>query len=173
MIKWYMITLVGGDKPGIVAKVTTALYQAGCNLGETTMLRLGGNFTIMLMASFIGAEETLERVIEPVAEELQLRCHVDYIEGKLHDHVEPNVRITIFGSDKAGIVASVTSSLADAGLNISQLDSDVAGSEESPIYIMNIEGVAENGIDSLEQALESISAEGVEINIEPIDTFIG
>tara|TARA_B100000959_G_scaffold287499_1_gene373141 strand:+ start:274473 stop:274979 length:507 start_codon:yes stop_codon:yes gene_type:complete len=168
-----MITLVGGDKPGIVAKVTTALYQAGCNLGETTMLRLGGNFTIMLMASFIGAEETLERVIEPVAEELQLRCHVDYIEGKLHDHVEPNVRITIFGSDKAGIVASVTSSLADAGLNISQLDSDVAGSEESPIYIMNIEGVAENGIDSLEQALESISAEGVEINIEPIDTFIG
>ena len=49
MSHWYMVTLVGKDRPGIVAHVTNALYEEGCNLGETSMLRLGGNFSIMMM----------------------------------------------------------------------------------------------------------------------------
>ena len=48
---WYMLTLIGEDKPGIVAAVTQSLYELGLNLGETSMLRLGGNFTIMMMVS--------------------------------------------------------------------------------------------------------------------------
>ena len=38
---WYMLTLIGEDKPGIVAAVTQALFDLGLNLGETSMLRLG------------------------------------------------------------------------------------------------------------------------------------
>jgi len=43
-MNWYMLTLVGEDRPGIVAKLTAALFAAGCNLGEATMARLGGIF---------------------------------------------------------------------------------------------------------------------------------
>ncbi len=49
MKKWLMLTVVGADRPGIVARVTDALYKGGCNLGEASMMRLGGNFTIILM----------------------------------------------------------------------------------------------------------------------------
>ncbi|MEW8430322.1 MAG: amino acid-binding protein, partial [gamma proteobacterium symbiont of Ctena orbiculata] len=43
-MNWQMLTLVGEDQPGIVARVTDALYRGGCTLGETSMIRLGGNF---------------------------------------------------------------------------------------------------------------------------------
>jgi len=49
MKRLYMVTVVGRDRPGIVAALTDALYRGGANLGETSMARLGGNFTIMLI----------------------------------------------------------------------------------------------------------------------------
>ena len=33
--------------------------------------------------------------------------HVDHIEGGLHQHREPDVRISVYGADRAGIVAHV------------------------------------------------------------------
>jgi peptide deformylase len=38
--KWFMLTLVGKDRPGIVAQITRALYEGDCNLGEASMVRL-------------------------------------------------------------------------------------------------------------------------------------
>ena len=42
MENWYMLTLVGKDRPGIVAEVSQVLFEAGGNLGEASMARLGG-----------------------------------------------------------------------------------------------------------------------------------
>ena len=173
MSQWYMLTLVGEDRPGIVAKVTQVLYDGGCNLGEASMLRLGGAFTIMLMTQHNGPAESLEKLVAPVAQAMSLRTHVDHIEGKLHSHMEPDVRIALYGADRAGIVAKVTGLLAHAGLNILQLESDVGGSENDPIYIMQIEGVAAKGIDALSEAVSQIENEGIDIRISPIDTLIG
>ncbi len=173
MNKWYMLTIVGEDRPGIVAKLTHALYEGGANLGEASMMRLGGNFTIMLMASFDGSTRQLDALIEPVAESLGLRRHVDAIEGRLHQHAVPDVHITVFGADRAGIVAHVTGALAEAGLNILELESDVAGTEDKPIYIMHIEGRAMEGIEALRSALDIVAAEGVDVKIEPVETMIG
>jgi len=35
---WHMLTVVGADRPGIVAKLTEALFRGGCNLGEASMV---------------------------------------------------------------------------------------------------------------------------------------
>ncbi|GAB4289845.1 MAG: amino acid-binding protein [Thiohalomonadaceae bacterium] len=173
MNHWYMLTLVGKDRPGIVAKVTAALYDGGCNLGEASMMRLGGNFTIMLMVDFERSSKALTDLIGPVAESLDLHLHLDRIEGRLHQHVEPDVRITVYGADRAGIVARVTGALAEAGLNITDLESMVGGSEDKPIYVMQIEGIATEGIESLQAAVDVIRKDGVEAHLEPIDTMIG
>ncbi len=170
---WYMLTVVGRDRPGIVARLSHALFDAGCNLGEASMLRLGGNFTIMVMVQFQGAAHALREVVEPVCQSLGLHLHVDRIEGGLHRHVTPDVRITVAGADRAGIVAQVTGALAEAGLNILNLESDVAGSEEEPIYIMHIEGQAREGIEALRAALEVVARDGIEASLAPVDTVIG
>jgi glycine cleavage system transcriptional repressor len=174
MKKWFMLTLVGKDRPGIVAQVTRALYEGESNLGEASMVRLGGNFTVMLMVQFAGNEQALDDLIGPVSRSFDLRHHVDAIEGELLHHMEPDVRITVYGADRSGIVAEATGTLTEKGFNILNLESDVGGTVEKPIYVMTIEGVAEQGIEILEEALQKLAQEkGLETQLEPIDTMIG
>jgi glycine cleavage system transcriptional repressor len=173
MSKWYMLTLVGKDRPGIVAKVSAALFDGGSELGEASMMRLGGNFSIMLMVRHEGTVKQLHDLIEPVADSLGLHYHVDHIDGQLHRHHVPDVRITVYGADRAGIVAKVTGALAEAGLDITDLESDVAGTEAKPIYIMQIEGVAREGVEALQSALDVVTAEGIEAKLGTVETLIG
>ena len=170
---WFMLTVVGKDQPGIVAKVSDALFSMGCNFGEASMSRLGGNFTVMLMVQFDGDCNDLESKLKPISDDLGLHCHFDKIEGHLHDHREPNVRISVYGTDRSGIMAHITGTLAKAGLDIYDLESDVGGSNEKPIYIMFIEGRTTNGIDALRSSLESGADEDIETHIEEIETVIG
>jgi glycine cleavage system transcriptional repressor len=173
MNDWYMLILIGEDKPGIVAKVTHALYEAGCNLGEASMMRLGGNFSIMLMVHSQGGKKDLLRLLEPVVDSLGLHMHIDHIKGELHKHLIPDVRISVSGADRAGIVADVTGALAEAGLHILDLESDVAGSEQEPIYIMHIEGNATEGVESINAVIELIRSKGIDAHMSPVDMIIG
>ena len=173
MNKWKMLTLVGQDKPGIVARITTALYEVGAQLGEASMMRLGGNFTIMLMLKSEQSTEQLKSSIASVCQEMELTSDFQDIEADLHQHEIPDSRITVYGADTAGIVSKATSHLLAAGFNIMDLESDVAGSEEAPIYIMHIEGIAANGMDALDKAIEQIKADGVNVDMTPIDIMIG
>ncbi len=173
MKHWFMMTVVGKDRPGIVAHLSAALYEGGCNLGEASMMRLGGNFTIMMMVQYDGTVKEVVKMVEPVAESMGLHLHVDRIEAKLHQHLEPDVLITVYGADRAGIVAKVTGALAEAGLHILDMETDVGGTEDSPIYIMQMEGHAGEGVEALRSVLEIIKAEGIEARLEEIDTLIG
>ena len=172
MSNWYMLTLVGKDQSGIVAGVTTALFDADCNLGETSMIRLGQNFSVMMMVEG-GDEVDLRTALQPVVERLKLALHIDVIDPGLHQRLVPDVCILVHGADRAGIVAQVTGRAEQAGLNILDLESDVGGTEAQPIYILQIEGVAEQGIDAIQTALAPLQADGVEVDVHPIDTLIG
>ncbi len=173
MSNWFMLTLVGRDRPGIVASVTSALFESGCHLGETSMLRLGDNFTIMMMVRDCGDEAALRGTLQPILEHLHLVLHVDAIDAVLHRRPVPDVCIIVHGADRAGIVSAVTSKAAAAGLNIVDLDSMVGGSEAAPIYVLQIEGVAAQGAEAIQTALEPLQAEGVKIDVRPIETFVG
>lgn len=173
MSAWYMLALVGKDQPGIVAKVTNALFEGGCNLGEASMMRLGGNFSIMLMVETALGQGEVEARIAPVASALGLKVHIDGIEPGLHKHLDPDVRITVHGADRAGIVAQVTRVMDAAGLNILDLESAVAGSAQHPIYVLSIEGQAARGLEALEAAAAKVAQAGVEIRVHPIETVMG
>jgi len=68
----------------------------------------------------------------------------------------------------------VTGVLAEAGLNILDLESDVAGDKNKPLYIMHIEGEASEGIKALASALQIIKDEnGIDAELVEIDTMIG
>ena len=173
MSNWYMLTLVGKDQPAIVAKLTTALFEAGCNLGETSMIRLGSNFTVMMMVDSPRGDAALRPILQPVVDSLQLVLHVDAIDGELHQRPMPDVCILVHGADRAGIVSQVTSRAAAAGLNIVDLESDVAGTDTNPIYILQIQGVAAQGIEAIEAALAPLQVEGVKVDVRTLDTLIG
>ena len=171
--QWHMLTLIGEDKPGIVAAVTRALFEFGLNLGETSMLRLGGNFTVMMMVSGEHSEAELRDRLKPVIEAQGMCLNIDPIKAHLHEHLVPNIQVTVTGADRAGIVAQVTGALAEAGFNILDLESDVAGTATKPVYIMQIAGVADVAVEVIERALVQLREDGVDVNVSAIETYIG
>ncbi len=172
MTHWYILSLVGKDRAGIVSHVTQALYDGGCHLGETSMMRLGDSFTIMMMVRHDGGARSLAALLATVSESMGLHVHIDKANGHLHQHAEPDVCIAVYGADRAGIVAHVTGALAEAGLNIVNLESDVGGSKDEPIYIMHIDGVAGDGLAALQSALDVVIKEGIDAKLSPIETMI-
>ena len=173
MNNWYMLTLVGEDHPGIVAKVTSALFDRGLSLGETSMIRLGGNFTIMMMVNSPLSAESIDEALEPLIESMDLCMHLDPIEGHLHQHIVPNITVRVNGADQAGIVASVTTALAESGFNILDLTSDVAGSGDKPVYIMMIEGYSDKSYEELQEAVDKAVMEGVDVTVSPVEMMVG
>ena len=43
-----ILTVLGKDRPGIIAGVTEALFRAGCNLEDISMTVLEGEFAMMM-----------------------------------------------------------------------------------------------------------------------------
>jgi len=83
--------------------------------------------------------------------------HLDDIETGRHQHIEADVRISIHCAEQTGIVTHATDVLNKAGLNILVLESDVGGSQENPLYVMPIEGVAGKGFNQEEKALQVLA----------------
>ena len=160
MEHWYMLSLVGKDQPGLVAQVSAALCKAGCNLGDSSMARLGTNFSIMVMVQWNGTVERLQEIVQPISETLDLTPHINELPGGMEHHVEPDVRISIYAKDRLGIIEDATTALAEAGLNILHLDSNTDQEEGSPskTFYLHIEGTVSKGLDPLYAALDHLTS---------------
>lgn len=170
-MKWSVLTLVGADQPGIVAAVTDTLFKQGCSLAQASMMRLGANFSIMLRVSH-NEETDVGQLLQPVCDAMNLHLHIDEDAENGQAPLEPDVQVTVYGADRSGIVSQVTSALAEAGLNIIDLETDVGGSADKPIYIMTLEGVATRGIEPLQAVLDTLDAD-IEVNLDEITTLRG
>ncbi|MCL5051940.1 ACT domain-containing protein [Igneacidithiobacillus siniensis] len=168
-----LLTVIGEDRPGIVAAVTQALYAADCAIGDASMMRLGGYFTIMQVIDYSRDFGAVESALDPAVRRLALRVHLDPISSVAAQEDVANVRVTVYGADHPGIVASVTESLAKIGFNIIDLESEKSGNPERPIYVMIIQGSAPAGLEQVREILEPLKAEqGVEISVHAIDTAL-
>jgi len=161
MEHWYMLSLVGRDRPGLVAQVSAALCKAGCNLGDSSMSRLGTNFSIMVMVQWEESAERLQEIVQPICTTLALTPHIAPLEGGMEHYVEPDVRISVYANDRLGIVEDVTTALAEAGLNILHLDSntDQDHKSEGKTYYLHIEGTVSRGLAPLYAALDRLTSE--------------
>ncbi|MEW5790490.1 MAG: glycine cleavage system protein R [Pseudomonadota bacterium] len=169
-----ILTVIGQDRPGIVAAVSQALYNAGCSIEDAAMMRLGGYFAIMQVLRYPADLGSVETALDPAVKKLDLRVHLDPVATPLSGaDTPPNCRITVFGADHPGIVAHVTGALAEIGFNIIDLESHLSGSSERPVYIMVIQGSSPGGVAAAEAALAAVrEQEQVEIRVSPVDTLM-
>lgn len=166
----------GPDAPGIVANVTSALAELGCNLEDTSMTRLGGRFVMLLIVQapdeikneFVQrlnlqrGERPLSINVHPLEDDVNLGQSVD---GE-------HWAVSVYGSDHPGIVASIASALADAGANIDDLSTRVIGDADSPTYTMLIDVTvpADADSDTLEAQLHQLGEElGVTCRVHRVD----
>ena len=169
MKQWYALSAIGKDRPGIVADLAELIFEHGCNLEDSSMTVLGGEFAVLLL--FTGAGEDLERRLSSVCKRLEwerrLTVFFRPLEGPPlpYGHGERRSRYELFatGVDKAGIVARVCRILAERDVTIREMKTYSRPEPESgtPLYTMRIEmGVpASVEIAALEKALERVAEE--------------
>lgn len=167
-----MLSLVGLDQPSIVAKLSAGLCKSGCNLGDSTMGRLGSYFTIMLMVEYEGNKNSLDDIIKTVCAPLNLDSHLVQIKDGKPQHFEPDVRISLFAEDRMGVVEDVTVSLADAGLNILHLESNLGEDSEAGTYYIHLEGTLSKGLSPIYQVLEKLEEKGIKSHLIPVNAQV-
>ncbi len=173
MKNWFMLALVGPDQPSIVAKLSAGLCKNGCNLGESSMGRLGNYFTIMLMIEHEGDKNSLQTIISSVCEPLNLDSHLVELKDGHQQHFEPDVRISLFAEDRMGVVEDATVSLANAGLNILHLESNLGEDCKAGTYYIHLEGTLSQGLTSIYQVLERLEEEkGIKSHLIPINAQV-
>ena len=169
------VSVLGADRPGMVAAVTEVLTAQGCNLEDSSMTILGGHFAMMLVveAGDLGAE-VLEARLGPVAASMQLvvsaRPIADLPKESRGDQALWTV--AVYGADRPGIVSEVAGLLASYQANIVDLSTRVIGTAHEPVYAMVME-IAIDDVGALEPALNQLAeALGVSCSLYPADADI-
>ncbi len=165
------VTVIGTDRPGIVAAVTKALYEAGCNLEDVTSTILRGHFSmVMVVRSPAGVDAArVEDALAPAAREMDLVVAARPVEETTASPEESTHVVSVYGSDRPGIVYRVAEALAGAGANVTDLTSRVIGSPEEPVYALMLE-IAAHDPGGVGAALERLRGDiGVEVSIHPIE----
>ena len=161
------ITVIGPDRPGIIADVTGALAGVGANLEDSTMTLLRGHFAMMLVCS--GPDvEAVEQVVEPLAGELVITVREVGPEEQ-HAPVGPSYLLSVHGADRPGIVSAITRVVAAVGGNITDLGTRLTGA----LYVLTaeVELPSSVDIDELRTALEVTADEfGVGATLRPTES---
>jgi glycine cleavage system transcriptional repressor len=172
-----LITAAGKDRPGIVASLTRILYEAGCNIEDTSMTRLRGEFAMILMVRPPG-RVTLNSLRARFKSAFKSRLSISMKEltrgesSRRTGEPDESVMISVYGADRPGIVARVCGLLAVRKINITDLNTRVIGSKNAPIYVMVMEADLPRGIsiDALERDLSPLRRElSVDIALHPIE----
>jgi glycine cleavage system transcriptional repressor len=172
-------TFIGKDRPGIIAGVTAALYQGGCNIEDTTMTILEGEFAMILIASMPNpaAERNLVKRFDRLKARWGLNhfrksLPVDLVRGEKHPPHTKTYIVSVAGRDRTGIVYETTRILARARLNITDLNSKILGEGKQSVFamILEVDVPQRFNIKRLEPAWRRLRTRlGVDVHIKPLE----
>lgn len=176
-MRHFAVTAIGADRPGIVAGVSGVLLEHGGNIEDSQMTILRGRFTMMLIVSANDGVDSkrLGKDLEQVRNDLGLDAlslsevtEPQAEAGRLPSHI-----VSVYGADHPGIVHAVSSTLADQGVNITDLTTRLVGGDDGePLYAMMLEIAPPAGVsvEKIEQALRDVSErQGVEVTIRELE----
>ena len=172
----FAVTVVGKDRPGIVAGTTGVLYRLGCNIEDSSSTMLGGEFSTILIVSH-EKPFTKSRLLEEfkgLSEEMGLTVAARTLSPDEVAYQAPEgelCMVSVYGSDQPGIVYRVTKELAERKVNITDLNTKLIGTKEEPVYVMMLEAALPEGIavEDVAAMLDEIKKElNVEISVRSI-----
>ncbi len=152
-----IISAVGADRPGMAHAVARILFDCGCNIEDTTMTRLSGQFAMILAVESpdMTAQE-LETRLSPLRHALGL--HVDVAaagDAPEAQNEAPRYILTAYGAEKTGLLARLTGVLAAQGANVTDVQTRVASAGSVYVMLLELELPANVDAESLEAALKA------------------
>jgi len=176
--KTVVLTGVGKDRVGIVAELTHVLFELGCNLHDSSMTLLAGQFALIVIVELppTTSVEQLERSLGRMQEQLGMQVHVRELSGaEIQEQASAEdcaeFIVSVYGADRPGIVSTVTKALADEGLNITDVQTKRTGGSPK-IFVMILELTAHHSVSAahVEQRLKKIASElAIDISVQALD----
>lgn len=141
MESFLVITALGQDKPGIVDKLTETVADCCCNVIDSRMSVLGGEFAVMLMVSgkwneLAKLEDALAAASEPQG--LIITCKRTE-PGKPATNLMP-YNIEVISIDQPGIVHELARFFSSRKINIQELNTTqyAAAHTGTPMFALQL-----------------------------------
>jgi glycine cleavage system transcriptional repressor len=141
MNKYLVISALGEDCPGIVNKLSKVIVDNNCNIEESRMAVLGGEFALILMIS--GHETAITKTKEllpAVGDELKLTIITKETELKKAQQEMVPCKVTVVSIDHPGIVHEVAEFFSSRTINIEEMNTESysAAYTGAPMFSINM-----------------------------------
>jgi glycine cleavage system regulatory protein len=125
-----IVTMVGEDKPGIAAQISEIVLAAGANWEESRMARLAGKFAGILRVS---VDQASASSLAAALSGLEARGLTVVVETSsiVHDRTYRTIDLELVGHDRPGIVRDISRVLAERGVNIEELETEITSAPTS------------------------------------------
>ena len=152
-----IITAYGPDRPGLVSSLAKTVLDAGGNVENTRMARLGDDCNVMMLVSFADSSPVERRAFARVAEEIpgltvKVRPTASGVKRDARgEELMPDTsrwrRVFLHGTDFKGSLHAVTSYLGAERINIETLNTDSQRAPFGDDDLFTMEAVIEIGPD--------------------------
>ncbi len=174
----WSFSAVGRDRPGIVAAFAEVFYRHQCNLLDSTMTNLAGQFAVVMLLDLSEQTkpEALSEEMARLAAEWGLKIALGPVDSEAIDDSADggeSYLVSVYGADRAGIMWKISDAVAKAGFNVTDLSTKrVEGS--TPVYILLLEVSPtdiSHPVDQLESQLKSIGEElGCSVSVKAVES---
>ena len=174
MLKHLVITAVGDDRPGIVNDLTKHISENGCNIADSRMTILGGEFAlILLLSGNWSAIAKIEESLPKIADSLGLSITIKRTEPRSQQGNLLNYHVDALAIDQPGLVHKVTEFFSSHSINIENLNTDSynAAHTGTPMFsiTMTVNIPAERSISQLrDQYMDFCDSMNMDGMIEPV-----
>jgi glycine cleavage system transcriptional repressor len=164
------VTVLGHDRPGIIATATSALADLGGNLEDSSMTLLRGHFAMTLVVSGEATPDHARAALVSAFAETDLVVTViELTRGAAPAPTGPSYVLSVHGGDRPGIVSAVAGLVAAHGGNVTDLTTRLAGALY--VVVAEVELPADADLAALTDALAALAGElGVEASLRPADS---
>lgn len=174
-----IITVLGKDRPGIIARVSASLYALDCNLQNVNQMILQNEFSgFFIVEPPPGLDmKTLETRLDRDLSSEGLQIYMDRISPSDEKQIPATAEtflITTIGPDQKGLVARFTQIIADHQVNVTNLKAVFKGGDDPTANIMVYEIAVTQTTDQphLFEALRNKASElGLDISIQHKNIF--
>jgi glycine cleavage system transcriptional repressor len=167
-----ILVAVGPDTLGLVQKISEFIVQHGCNIEDSKMAVLAGEFALILLVSGESAKlSSISKEHQLLSKQTGLNIWVKQPGGKKRQ--EPSLPYKMVAScmDHPGVVYKLSSLLSKAGINIESMETDTYAAPVSGTPIFRMEAVisvpANLNLNSLRTKLAEVEREeNIDIDLE-------
>jgi glycine cleavage system transcriptional repressor len=161
MKAYAVVSVIGPDRPGIVDEVSRIAAERRCNIEDSRMAVLGGDFALIMLLA--GEKPQLEAAGAEIGkwgqrQGMSVLARPTSAPAKA---AQPSAEIEIEMPDQPGIVARVTHFLAERGANVENLETSLrpAPFTGTPTFAMHLD-IRSSGqlpLEELRRALQDLA----------------